>query len=160
VYLGTEAVLHRVRGVDVVAFLDIDAELLAPRYRGAEQAMALLVRAARLLGPRHDDHRLVVQTFRPEHEVLQAALAADPGRLAKVEARRRRELGLPPFSALARIGGDGADEFVEALPIPAARDGDGFLVRAGDWDELGDLLSEAPRPKHARLRIEVDPARR
>lgn len=160
VYLGTEAVLHRVREADVVAFLDIDAELLAPRYRAAEQAMALLVRAARLLGPRHDDHRLVVQTFRPEHEVLQAALAADPGRLAKVEARRRRELGLPPFSALARIGGDGADEFVEALPIPAARDGDGFLVRAGDWDELGDLLSEAPRPKHARLRIEVDPARR
>ena len=44
VYVGTEAVLHRVPAADVVAFLDIDAELLAPRYRAAEQAMALLVR--------------------------------------------------------------------------------------------------------------------
>ena len=39
VFVGTEAVLHRVRNVDVVAFLDFDAELLAPRYRAAEQAM-------------------------------------------------------------------------------------------------------------------------
>ncbi|MEZ5248545.1 MAG: hypothetical protein R2713_04775 [Ilumatobacteraceae bacterium] len=31
VYVGTEAVLHRVRDADVVAFVDIDAELLAPR---------------------------------------------------------------------------------------------------------------------------------
>lgn len=160
VYVGTEAVLHRVREADVVAFLDIDAELLAPRYRAAEQAMALLVRAARLLGPRRADRCLLVQTFRPEHEVLQAALASDPGRLAKVEARRRRELGLPPFSALARISGDGAAEFVEMLPIPVAADGDGYLVRAADWDELGDLLSETPRPKSSKLRIEVDPARR
>ena len=28
VYVGTEALLHRVRGVDVVAFLDLDAESL------------------------------------------------------------------------------------------------------------------------------------
>ena len=52
VYVGTEAVLHRVRAADVVAFLDLDVELLAPRYRAAEQAMALLVRAARLVGSR------------------------------------------------------------------------------------------------------------
>jgi primosomal protein N' (replication factor Y) len=160
VYVGTEAVLHRVRDADVVTFLDIDAELLAPRYRAAEQAMALLVRAARLLGPRADGGRLLVQTFRPEHEVLQAALLADPGRLAKVEARRRRDLALPPFSALARVSGEGAAEYVEALPVPAAHDGDGFLVRAGHWDELGDVLSEAARPKGSRLRIEVDPTRR
>ncbi|MFN5604510.1 MAG: hypothetical protein ACK49V_08165 [Actinomycetes bacterium] len=41
VFVGTEAVLHRVRRIDVVAFLDFDSELLAPRYRAAEQAMAL-----------------------------------------------------------------------------------------------------------------------
>ncbi|MCB0997914.1 MAG: hypothetical protein KDB40_01350 [Acidimicrobiales bacterium] len=160
VYVGTEAVLHRVRDADVVAFVDIDAELLAPRYRAAEQAMALLVRAARLLGPRRADQRLLVQTFRPDHEVLQAAVAADPGLLAKREAARRRELGLPPFRALARVSGDGAAEFVEMLPLAVAADGDGFLVRADDWDELGDLLSDTPRPRDARLRIEVDPPRR
>ncbi len=50
VLVGTEAVLHRAKHADVVAFLDLDAELLAPRYRAGEQAMALLARAARLVG--------------------------------------------------------------------------------------------------------------
>lgn len=57
VAVGTEAVLHRVRQagdrpVTLVAFLELDQELLAPRYRAAEQALWLLVRAARVVGPR------------------------------------------------------------------------------------------------------------
>ena len=83
IYVGTEAVLHRVDHADVVAFLDFDRELLAPRYRAGEQAMALLTKAARLLGPRQRGGRLMVQTFMPHHEVIQAALLADPVRLAR-----------------------------------------------------------------------------
>ena len=45
VVLGTEAVLHRVRSADAVVFLDIDQELLAPRYRAGEESLALLARA-------------------------------------------------------------------------------------------------------------------
>ena len=58
IYVGTEAVLHRVDRADVVAFLDFDRELLAPRYRAVEQALALLAKAARLLGPRRRGGRL------------------------------------------------------------------------------------------------------
>ena len=107
VYVGTEAVLHRLRAADVVAFLDLDAELLAPRYRAAEQAMALLVRAARLTGSRLRGGRLLLQTFLPRHEVVQAALLADPGRLTGPETERRRLLSLPPFAALAAVSGPG-----------------------------------------------------
>jgi len=160
VFVGTEAVLHRVRRADIVVFLDIDAELLAPRYRAAEQAMALLVRAARVVGPRSGGGRIVVQTFLPRHDVLQAALLADPGRLAKVEAERRRELGLPPFSALARVSGAGAAAFVAQLDVAAATDGDGYLLRSDSWDDLGRALASAPRPKGSRVRVEVDPPRR
>jgi len=52
VLVGTEAVLHRVGPVDGVAFLDFDQELLAPRFRAAEEALALLARASRLVGGR------------------------------------------------------------------------------------------------------------
>src|SRR5690606_15914420 len=38
VVVGTEATLHQLDRADVVAFLDADQELLAPRYRAAEQA--------------------------------------------------------------------------------------------------------------------------
>jgi primosomal protein N' (replication factor Y) len=159
VFVGTEAVLHRVADADVVVLLDIDAELLAPRYRAGEQALALAVRAARLLGPRHRGGRLLVQTTMPDHEVIQALSSADPGVVARAEATRRRSLALPPFGALARISGAGAAEFAARLSLPAAADGDGALVRAATWDELADALGRAERPA-ARLRIEVDPARR
>ncbi len=159
VFVGTEAVLHRVADADVVVLLDIDAELLAPRYRAAEQALALAVRAARLLGPRHRGGRLLVQTTMPDHEVIQALVAADPGVVARAEATRRRALALPPFGALARLSGAGAPEFAARLSLPAATDGDGVLVRAATWDELADALGRADRPAE-RLRIEVDPARR
>ncbi len=165
VVVGTEAALHRVRSADVVAFLDFDAELLAPRYRAAEQAMALLVRAARLVGRRADGGRVLVQTSLPRHEVVQAALLADPGRLTAVETERRRTLGFPPFGGLAWIGGPGAAEMADALraddrvQVGGGPD-DGFLVRASGWRPLADALGAAPRPPRRRVRIEVDPPRR
>jgi primosomal protein N' (replication factor Y) len=159
VLVGTEAVLHRAGHADVVAFLDLDAELLAPRYRAAEQAMTLLVRAARLVGGRSGGGRLVVQTFLPRHEVLQAVLHADPSRLAKVETERRQLLGLPPFSALAAVSGAGAIDFASATGLESSADGDVVLLRADSWDRLGQALESTPRPKGSRLRIAVDPPR-
>lgn len=159
VLVGTEAVLHRVQSADVVAFLDLDAELLAPRYRAAEQAMALLVRAARLVGPRGRGGRLLVQTFLPRHEVLQSVLYADPSRAAKAELQRRQLLSLPPFSALAAVSGPGASEFAAASGLEASPTDGTVLLRATSWDDLGAALAATPRPRGSRLRVEVDPAR-
>ncbi|HEY7628053.1 MAG TPA: hypothetical protein VH761_13345 [Ilumatobacteraceae bacterium] len=159
VLVGTEAVLHRVRRAHVVAFLDLDAELLAPRYRAGEQAMALLARAARLVGARRGGGRLLVQTFLPRHEVLQAVLHADPSRAAKVELQRRQMLGLPPFAALAAVSGPGSAEFAPATGLEAAPAGDTILLRAESWEQMGRALAATPRPKGSRVRVEVDPAR-
>lgn len=159
VFIGTEAVLHRVRNVDVVAFLDLDAELLAPRYRAAEQSLALLVRAARLVGSRERGGRVLVQTFTPEHEVIQAVLRSDPGRIVDGEMARRRLLGLPPFRALAAVEGADAAEFAAMVGLEHAPTAKGELIRADDWMELGTRLADTPRPKGSRLRVEVDPPR-
>lgn len=163
VYLGTEAVLHRVRRADTVVLLDFDAELLAPRYRATEQAMTLLARAARLVGGRSGGGRILVQTFLPKHEVLDAVLHADPGRLMTKELQRRRMLGFPPTAALAVLSGTGSAEFATALALAGVQSGstsDGtVMLRAPTWEALGDALANTPRPKGARLRIEVDPPR-
>lgn len=167
VYVGTEAVLHRVRHADTVAFLDFDAELLAPRYRATEQAMTLLARAARLVGGRADGGRILVQTFLPKHEVLDAVLHADPGRLMAKELARRRALGFPPAGALAVVSGAGATDYASSLALGGGPGGvqsavtlDGrVLLRAPTWDVLGDVIAATPRPKGSRLRIEVDPPR-
>ena len=164
VFVGTEAVLHRVRNVDVVAFLDFDAELLAPRYRAAEQAMALLVRAGRLVGARDRGGRVIVQTYVPHHDVLQAALLGDAGRVVDGELARRRLMGLPPFRALAAIEGADAESIAAATGLEFGSSAKGVLVRADDWLTLGRALAVAAstkdaRTKGARLRIEVDPPR-
>ncbi len=163
VYVGTEAVLHQVHDAAVVAFLDLDQELVAPRYRAAEQALALVARAARLLGGRADGGRLVLQTRLPHHEVVTAALHADPGRVAAADRRRRQALGDPPFCATATVSGAASEAFVEAFDVPPGaevlgpRDG-AWLLRAPDHRALCDALAATPRPT-GRLRIAVDPLR-
>jgi len=183
VLVGTEALLyresdvHRSGGAKVVAFLDFDQELLAPRYRAGEEALALLARASRLVGGR--EGAVLVQTRSPEHPVLRAALLADPGRLAAAEEPVRKELRLPPFSALALLSGPGAEELALSLersarggpgdrragvPWPGAElelseMGDGrWLLRAPSHEELAGALAAAGRPKN-KVRVEVAPAR-
>jgi primosomal protein N' (replication factor Y) len=158
-YVGTEAVLHRVRNVDVVCFLDADGELLAPRYRASEQFMALLVRAGRLVGSRARGGVVMVPTFSPDHAVLRAAVVGDPSRLWADELARREMLGLPPFRALGVLEGADAAEFAVATGLEFATTPKGAMVRADDWMQLGAALADTPRPKGSRLRVEVDPPR-
>lgn len=162
ILVGTEAVLHRAAGAGSVAFLDFDQELLAPRYRAAEAALGMLARAARLLGGRGAGGRILVQTRLPAHEVINAAVHADPSRLAVVEAARRAALRFPPESAVATVSGQAAAAFVAALPAGAVETlgpaGGRWLLRAVDHRRLCDALAATPRPA-GRLRIEVDPLR-
>ena len=163
ILVGTEAVLHRVAGARSVAFLDFDQELLAPRYRAAEAALGMLARAARLMGGRRGGGRLLIQTRVPGHEVIDAALHADPSRLAVVEAARRAALRFPPETAVAAISGKAAAAFVTALPAGAGVEvlgpvNDRWLLRAPGHKTLCDTLAATPRPP-GRLRIEVDPLR-
>jgi primosomal protein N' (replication factor Y) len=184
VLIGTEAVLHRVpatagRPVRLVAFLELDQELLAPRARAAEQALWLLVRAARLLGPRADGGVLLLQTRVPEHEVVLAAVDAEPLRVADAERPSRRALGFPPFGGLAQLSGDvdavaaacralraatlAPDGTVsEVTVLGPVDDGKRALVRAPDWTRLCDALALPDvDAAHAvgRLRVDVDPRR-
>ena len=173
VIVGTEAALHRIprdreRPVRLIAFLAFDEELLAPRYRAPEQALWLLVRSARLLGPRADGGVLLVQTRMPDHDVLAVAATGDPEPFAAAETAVRMATGFPPFGGLAELGGTGpavaagADAAravgLSVLGGTEAR----ALVRAPSVDELCDRLADvdfAPARNLGRLRIAVDPPR-
>ena len=162
VVVGTEAALHRVGSATGVAFLDFDQELQAPRIRGREQAMALLVRAARLVRSRSGHGRVLVQTRRPDDLVVEAAVHADPSRFSTDEDARRRDMGLPPHRVEAVVSGPSAPAFVEALGRPIGVDvaggGGAWLLQAADHATLCDALAAVPRPP-GRLRIEVDARR-
>ncbi len=163
VAIGTEAVLHRIDRADVVVFLDFDQELLAVRQRAAEQAMAMISQAARLVGGRGSGGRVVVQTRQPEHEVILAAGRGDPALVAVAERDRRRPLRLPPYGAQVSISGEGAaaliDSFgtVDGVQVRGPLDGR-WLLRAESHNPILDRLAEIERPA-ARVRIDVDPLR-
>jgi primosomal protein N' (replication factor Y) len=163
VVVGTEATLHQIERADVVAFLDADQELLAPRYRAAEQALGLLARAARLVGDKAGGGRVVVQTFVPRHEAVQAALHGDPARAAQAERERRELLRFPPVTAMAEVSGAAATAFIDGLGTPLGVEvlgpsDDRWLLRAADHRTLCDALAAAERPA-GRLRVAVDPTR-
>lgn len=164
VVVGTEAALHQLDRAGTVVFLDFDQELLAPRFRAGEQAMALLVLAARLVGPRAAGGRIVIQTRSPQHRVLKAAVRADPGLLAEAERALREPMGLPPFGALAEISGAAAPALIADLEgrpgvtVMGPRDGGRYLVQTAEPDELAELLRADRRPP-GRIRVAVDPPR-
>ncbi len=177
VLIGTEAVLHRVGDpVGLVAYLELDQELLAPRARAAEQALWLLVRGARLLGEATstDAGRLLLQTRLPEHEVVHAASQGDPMRVVAAETPRRQALGFPPFGGLAEVRGsaEAVTHACEAVAEPGVTvlgpvadgtsDSTRALLRAPSFAALCDALAvsgvAAARAK-GRLRIDVDPRR-
>jgi primosomal protein N' (replication factor Y) (superfamily II helicase) len=177
VLVGTEAVLHRAiaaaAGVELVAFLEFDQELLATRYRAAEQALWLLVRAARAVGGRRGAGRVLVQSRVPDHDVIEAAQAADPTIVADAERARRRILAFPPFGGLAEVSGTPDAVEVACAAVRAVRalqvlgpvsvgTTSRALVQAPLTDALCDALAGVdltPARERGRLRVDVDPLR-
>ncbi len=145
----------------MVAFLDLDQELLAPRYRAAEEALGA-AGAGRppAWGGAPAGGRLLLQTRQPRHEVVQAALMADPARVSGAEAERRRELGYPPATAMAVVSGPSAERWMEGFGGPSGVEvlgpSDGqWLLRAPDHEALCDRHGHrrpAPRARPARGR--------
>ena len=165
-YIGTEAVLHRVQSADAVVFVDFDQELTAPRYRAGEEAFALLVRAARLVGPRTGGGSILVQTRLPAHPVLVAAAQADPSDWLRAEIEHRSAMRQPPAAAWALVSGAAAPGYIDSLSaglhassLDIAGPADGtWRIRSDDSDTLLNALATAERPS-GRLRVAVDPLR-
>lgn len=171
VLVGTESLLHRYfkRGqVGLVAFLDFDQELLAPRLHASQQALVLCSRAARLLGGRAGNGRLLLQTRLPEHVVIEAVGTADPLPVLEETTVLVRDLHYPPFGGLARVSGDAAACAQLAADLRAAgvdargpADDGRYQVRAATAPALADAIDAVIATARAlgRIRIEVDPVR-
>ncbi len=159
VYVGTEAVLHRVASADVVAFLDFDNEVFAPTYRAAEHAWSLVVLAARLLRSAANG-RIILQSNDATNPLVSEFRDPDPRRILEAEATKRRELSLPPFSHMMRVVVDDVvPQVLERPPlgVAVARSGNGaYLVKSNDADLLAEF-ARVVRTQHAR--VHADPPR-
>lgn len=105
VLVGTQMVA---KGLDLprvtlVAVIAADVTLNLPDYRAAERTFQLVAQVAGRAGRGELPGRVIVQTYAPDHYAIRAAAAADVAGFAAEELPRRRLLGYPPYTHLARL---------------------------------------------------------
>jgi primosomal protein N' (replication factor Y) len=83
--------------------ISADVGLALPDYRAAERTFQVLTQVAGRAGRGLLGGRVILQTYLPEHYILQAAAHHDYSEFFVREMRQRKELGYPPFGRLMRL---------------------------------------------------------
>jgi primosomal protein N' (replication factor Y) len=89
--------------VTLAGVIAADVTLNLPDYRAAERTFQLLAQVAGRAGRGPLAGRVIFQTYAPGHYAVRTAAALDVDGFADDELLRRRLLGYPPFSLLARL---------------------------------------------------------
>jgi len=117
VIIGTQLVAkgHHFPGLALVGVVDGDLGLAQADPRAAERTFQLLNQVTGRAGRDTIEGRGLIQTYMPEHPVIQALVSGDRDNFYEREIAARREAGLPPFGRLASLLVSGsAREAVEA----------------------------------------------
>ena len=144
VLIGTQMVAkgHHFPQLTLVGVVDADLGLAGGDMRAAERTYQLLHQVGGRAGRGGRPGRVVLQTYAPEHPVMEALAAGARDSFMAREAAEREALGLPPFGRLAAAIASGPGE-AETLRAAAA------LARLARADErrLGfQVLGPAPAP--------------
>jgi primosomal protein N' (replication factor Y) len=100
---------HNFPRLTLVGVVDADLGLRGGDLRAAERTYQLLAQATGRAGRADRPGRALVQTYMPEHPVLQALKAQDRDAFLDAEAEERRIAGMPPFGRLVAIVLSAAD---------------------------------------------------
>jgi len=159
VYVGTDALLHRVSSAATVVFLDIDRDLSAPRMSSGREVLASVARASRIVG---GAGRIIIQTRQPAHPLLAAVVAGDVAGWLRADTATARSLGLAPFVSVAEIS---LPEGTDAAVIPDrpgvewAEHAGVVLARAAAHADLLGFVDSVRAAVDGRVRVAVNPPR-
>ncbi|HEY1753222.1 MAG TPA: primosomal protein N' [Caulobacteraceae bacterium] len=177
---------HNFPNLTLVGVVDADLGLRGGDLRAAERTFQLLAQVAGRAGRHQRPGRALLQTWAPEHAVMQTLAAQDRDAFVALEMAEREAARLPPFGRLAALIVSAADpaaleRFVRDLAA-AAPNAEGvdvfgpadapfalvrgrrrkrFLVRADRGVDLQAFLAawraRVKVPGAVRLTIDVDP---
>jgi len=89
--------------VTLVGIILADVGLNLPDYRASERTFQILTQVAGRAGRSPLGGKVVLQTFQPDHYVIQSAAAHNYEQFYNQEILYRHKLGYPPFSELVRL---------------------------------------------------------
>jgi primosomal protein N' (replication factor Y) len=145
VLIGTQMIA---KGLDLplvtlVGVILADVGLNMPDYRAAERTFNVLTQVAGRAGRSPLGGRVLLQTFLPEHYVIQAAAQHDYDSFYRFEMENRRKLGYPPFGRLVRL------EYRHAQAEEAASAAQKMAAQLRNWITAGegratDMIGPAP----------------
>ena len=105
ILVGTQMIAkgHDFPSVTLVGILDADMSLHFSDYRSGERTFQLLTQVAGRSGRAEEAGKVVLQTYYPEHPVLQQAIKYDYSSFFQHEISVRKATGFPPFTDVVRI---------------------------------------------------------
>lgn len=105
VIIGTQLVAkgHHFPGLALVGVLDADLGLAQGDPRAAERTFQLLSQVTGRAGREEVKGHGLLQTYMPEHPVIEALVSGDRENFYAREVEARLEAGMPPFGRLAAI---------------------------------------------------------
>ena len=189
VIVGTQLVAkgHHFPGLALVGVVDADLGLAHADPRAAERTFQLMHQVTGRAGREAIPGRGLIQTYMPEHPVMQALVSGDRDTFLAREIEERRKSTMPPFGRLAALlvtgsAREGVESYARAVaraappaakievlgpaeaPLSVIRGRHRYrlLVKAAREADLQAYLrlwlSAVPKPKgDIRLTVDIDP---
>ncbi|MEM6594291.1 MAG: primosomal protein N' [Pseudomonadota bacterium] len=105
IIIGTQLVAkgHNFPLLTLVGVIDADLGLQGSDLRAAERTFQLMRQVAGRAGRAEKEGLALLQSFQPEHAVIQAILSGDEDGFWRAEAAEREQAGVPPYGRMAGI---------------------------------------------------------
>ena len=112
IVIGTQLVAkgHDFPLLTLVGVIDADLGVHGSDLRAAERTFQLMRQVAGRAGRRDRQGEALLQTWQPEHALIQAILSGEEESFWQTEAAGRRAAGVPPFGRFAGVILSGTDE--------------------------------------------------
>ena len=101
---------HHFPNLTLVGIVDADLGLAGGDLRAAERSWQILSQVAGRAGREQKRGRALLQSYQPQHPVIQGLVRGDRDSFMEAEAEGRRQLNFPPYGRLAALILSGANE--------------------------------------------------
>ena len=91
------------RNVDLVAVMHADGLFHFPNFRAFEKSYQLLTQVAGRAGRTKEQGEVLIQTFQPEHRIIQNVINEDFMALYNAEMEQRKHFNYPPFYKMIKL---------------------------------------------------------